>query len=65
MTWVLTPFLRNMQEDTRTVVTNLLRIRAHGNVDATLFGVLVAAEPEHGDAEHRARRAYRRGCLWV
>lgn len=49
VTWVFAPFIRNFQEDTRTTVTTAVPCCEFGrtaSVDATLYGVFVAAEPE-------------------
>lgn len=49
VTWVFAPFIRNFEEDTRSVVTTPVPCCEFGRtagVDATLYGVFVAAEPE-------------------
>lgn len=49
VTWVLAPFIRGFDEDTRTAITTSVPCCEFGrtaSVDATLYGIFVAAEPE-------------------
>lgn len=49
VTWVLAPFIRGFDEDTRTAITTAVPCCAFGrtaSVDATLYGIYFAAEPE-------------------
>jgi hypothetical protein len=52
VTWVFAPFIRSFEEDTDTVVTTATccggccEFRRGADVDATLYGIYVAAEPE-------------------
>jgi hypothetical protein len=46
ITYVVSPFIRGFGEDTRTVVNGCCDFSRTGDVDATLYGVFVAAEPE-------------------
>ncbi|HEX2840439.1 hypothetical protein [Hyphomicrobium sp.] len=52
VTWVLSPFIRNFDEDTDTLVTTATccggccEFRRGADVDSWLYGVYVAAEPE-------------------
>lgn len=49
VTWVFAPFIRNFEEDSRTTVTTPIPCCEFGrtsSVDATLYGVYVAMEPE-------------------
>lgn len=49
VTWVFAPFVRGIDEDSRTSVTTAVPCCAFGrtsDVDATLYGVYVTAEPE-------------------
>lgn len=53
ITWVLAPFIRNFKEDTNTVVTTATccggccEFNRGADVDSFLYGVYLAAEPEH------------------
>lgn len=45
-TWVLSPFLRNIDESTHTVVTGCCALNRNGDVDNWMYGVSLAVEPE-------------------
>lgn len=45
-TYVISPFIRGFDEDSRTVVTACCDFGRTSSVDATLYGVYIAAEPE-------------------
>lgn len=46
VTWSLAPFVRNLEEDTTSVVSACCNIRRSGKIDAWLYGVSFSAEPE-------------------
>ncbi|MGE3228031.1 MAG: hypothetical protein AB7J30_01145 [Hyphomicrobium sp.] len=46
VTWVLAPFIRNLEQDSRTVASVCCDFVRTSKLDATLYGVFVAAEPE-------------------
>lgn len=46
VTYVISPFIRGFEEDARTTVSGCCDFGRTGNVDATLYGVYIAAEPE-------------------
>ena len=46
VTYVLSPFIRGFEEDTRTVVTACCEFGRTASVDSTLYGIYFAAEPE-------------------
>jgi hypothetical protein len=49
VTWVLAPFIRGFDEDTRTSITTAVPCCVFGrtgSVDSTLYGIFFAAEPE-------------------
>lgn len=49
VTWVFAPFIRDFREETRTAITTSVPCCEFGraaDVDATLYGAFVAAEPE-------------------
>ncbi len=46
ITYVVAPFVRGFDEDTRTVVSGCCDFSRTGDVTSTLYGVFVAAEPE-------------------
>jgi hypothetical protein len=46
MTWVVSPFIRWSAEETDTLVTQCCDLRRSGDVDTTMYGILIAAEPE-------------------
>jgi hypothetical protein len=49
VTWVFAPFIREFEEDTSTLIESVVPCCEFGrsaSVDATLYGVFVAAEPE-------------------
>jgi hypothetical protein len=49
VTWVFAPFIRGFDEDTRTAITTAVPCCEFGrtsSVDATLYGIFIAAEPE-------------------
>ena len=47
VTWVFQPFLRFMDEDTDTAVTNCCTAYRNADVDNRMVGVIVAIEPEY------------------
>lgn len=46
LTFVLTPFVRWMGEDTTTIVTECCTLRRDAEVDTWMYGILAALEPE-------------------
>jgi len=49
VTWVFAPFIRNFEEDTRSVISTVVPccdFTRTASVDTTLYGIYVAAEPE-------------------
>ncbi len=46
MTWIMSPFIRWSNEETDTLVTECCDLRRSGDVDTTMYGILIAAEPE-------------------
>lgn len=46
VTWSLAPFVRNLEEDTTSVVSACCNIQRSGKIDAWLYGVSFSAEPE-------------------
>ena len=46
MTWIVSPFIRWSNEETDTFVTQCCDLRRSGDVDTTMYGILIAAEPE-------------------
>jgi hypothetical protein len=46
MTWIVSPFIRWSNEETGTLVTQCCDLRRSGDVDTTMYGILIAAEPE-------------------
>jgi hypothetical protein len=46
VTWSLAPFVRSLEEDTRSVVSACCDIRRSGKIDAWLYGLSLSAEPE-------------------
>lgn len=45
-TWVAAPFIRWMNEETDTLVVQCCGLRNNSDVDTTMYGIYVAAEPE-------------------
>ncbi len=45
-TWVASPFIRWSNEETDTLVVQCCDLRRSGDVDTTMYGILIAAEPE-------------------
>ena len=46
VTWVISPFIRGVDEDTDTTVNGCCLLARTASVDSLLYGVYVAAEPE-------------------
>jgi hypothetical protein len=46
MTWIVSPFIRWSNEATDTLVTQCCNLLRSGDVDTTMYGILIAAEPE-------------------
>jgi hypothetical protein len=54
VTWSLSPFIRNLQEDTNTVVNACCELQRSGKIDAWLYGISLSAEPERWLTPHLA-----------
>ena len=46
MTWIVSPFIRWSNEETSTLVTQCCNLLRSGDVDTTMYGILIVAEPE-------------------
>lgn len=46
MTWIVSPFIRWSNEETDTLVVQCCNLLRSGDVDTTMYGILIAAEPE-------------------
>lgn len=46
ITWIVSPFIRWSNEETDTHVTECCNLLRNGDVDTTMYGILIAAEPE-------------------
>jgi hypothetical protein len=46
-TWVFSPFIRNIDESTSTIVTGCCALHRNGDADAWMYGATLSVEPEY------------------